>query len=213
MPVTFDAAAQAIQTTTSSCVLTFTVAPGACIVAGVFTHNDTTASAVYANGTQLNLIGRTVHTSNLQSLAIYGLMNAPSGTVSLSVQTVAAATPTLGLMAASYLNGASFGNYTFATGSSVATLVLSMSTSTTDRVVAFALNRNGNPPNNFTTRLSNADHLAFLMADTAGPANAYTFSTSGTAAGNNYILSGINIVFSVAATTALSWKALMGAGI
>lgn len=194
MPVAFAVAAKSINTTTSTCVLSFTVTPGACIIAGISTHNNTTISAVYANGTPFTFLGRHKHGSHSMAAALYGLLNAPSGTVSVSCQTVGGVAPVMHMMAAAYTGVGSFGDYKQGSGSAVANVALSFSTSTTGRVVCFGSGLNTLTAMNATTRLSDVAHLATNWCDTAGPAASYSLSYSANASIQNLLFVGLNLV-------------------
>lgn len=201
MPVTFDASATTTHTATSTLVATITIAANSCVIAGIHTHNNTTISSCTINGTPLNLIGRTIHTSNGFAVSLFGLMNAPSGSgLSLSCQTTGAATPSMGMMVASYTGAGSFGDYVFQTASAVASVIVSFSTSTTDRIVCYGVARaDVMTCQNATRRQFDVAHLAAYLYDTAGPTNVFSASWSCAAAGNNMVYAGVNLVFSTAA--------------
>jgi hypothetical protein len=201
MAVVYDSSAKSIHTATSTCVLTITIAANACVVVGIHTHNDTTISSCTITGTPLNFLGRTIHSSNGFAVSLFGLMNAPSGAgLSLSCQTTGAATPSMGMMAASYTGAGAFGDYRFQTASAVASVIVSFSTSTTDVIACYGVARaDVMTCQNATRRQFDTAHLAAYWYDTAGPSNSYSLSWSCAAVGNNMVYAGVNLIFSVTA--------------
>lgn len=199
MAVVYDSSAKSIHTATSTCVCTITIAANACVIAGIHTHNNTTISSCTINGTPLNFLGRTIHTSNGFAVSLFGLMNAPSGAgLSLSCQTTGAATPSMGMMAASYTGAGSFGDYTFQTASAVASVIFSISSTTTSKIVVYGVARaDVMTCQNATRRQFDEAHLGAYFYDTAGSATTFSASWSCAAVGNNMVFAGINIMISV----------------
>lgn len=194
MAVTYDNSAQGIQTATASVVVSLAVTPGACLVVGISTSSNVSISACYANGTQLTQLGRALHDSNTMAVCLFGYTAPPSGTVSISANTVAAAQSTIGIHAASYVGGV-FGTDVFiGSASNVTACNLTFSTSTTDMMVLFGASRQTLQILNGTTRQTDNQHLAVRLADTAGSASSFIFSMSGNnASATNYIYIGTNI--------------------
>lgn len=197
MAVTFDSSAKGIQTSTVVGVCTFTIAANACLIVGVGTNSDVSISACAVNGTLLTQLGTVLNDAGTIRTNLFGLTAAPSGVVSISANMVGGVASIIMIMGASYL-GASptncFGNVIVGTAGAVATFALSLSTSTTDRVVMFAGGANAFTATNSTTRQFDTAHDAFRMADTAGPASSISLSASCVVASQNLTFMGINII-------------------
>lgn len=221
MAVTYDSSAKNSvgQTSTVTVVCTFTVAAGAVLLAGINTTTNVSVSACTVNGTPMTQLGRTLHTSAASAVTLYGLTAAPSGVVSISANLVGGVAATMIIMGASYIGASGtnpFGTVISHSNSNVATTVMSLSTSTTDRVVAF-----GGGGNVFsftstlvTTRLTDGAHRESRWVDGAGTGADMSLSCSAVTTTNNLYWLGVNIAASVTAvaSTAVGSLAMLGVG-
>ena len=216
MAVLFDAAANAIQTTTSTCVLGMTIAnvAGSVLLVGVYNAAlPTSISAVYANGIALTQIGRTTYVSASLTVTLFGITNPPFGTVSISCQTVGGLTPVLGMMAASYNGSGGWGDYVPKSNASLTSnAVIVYSTSNTGRVVLFGACKSTFTAMNATTRLSDVLHLSLLLADAAGTGTTFSLSVSSNASSQAMIFGGINLYATIVGGNTVGLMMMLGAG-
>jgi hypothetical protein len=220
MPVTFDTSAKGIQTATAIAVCTMTIAANACLVVGVVQTSETNGSisACAVNGTPLTQFGRAYNNAAGVIATLFVLTAAPSGAVSISANTVdAGGASNIQIYAASYLGAKAanpFGTVISGTAGAVNNFAISVSTSTTDRVIFFASGINNLTAMNATTRLNDTANFGSFWADTAGPAAAISLSASAVITVQNIAFIGLNIAFSAAAAAnaTLGGLTLMGVG-
>lgn len=215
MAVAFDNSAKGISTVTANTVCSFTVAAGAILLAGVMTDNNRSISACVANGTNMTQIGRALHTSANMVVTLFGLTAAPSGTVSISATVVGGVSEAMMIGAASYTGARDvnpWGTIITFTDSAVATIAVSISTSTNDRVVFLITGNNLLTATNVTTRITDQAHTVYRWGDTAGPSSVISVSASANATSQNIVGFGFNIIGSLTAAMMASRMTLVGVG-
>ena len=217
MAVTYDNSARTTVggTLTTVAVCNLTVAANAYLIAVILNDAITGISSCAANGTQMTFISLITNTATGLSGHVYGLVNPPSGNVSISANLVGDVTGTMTIGGASYLGVKAsnpVGTVNKGTAGAVATFVISVSTSTTDRAVMFAFGNNNFTATNATTRMTDTAHFAFRYADTAGPSNVISLSASAITTSQNLGFFGFNLIASVDAVNVVSYNAMMGVG-
>lgn len=217
MAVTFDAAAKSIQTSTASNSIALTIAANAFLLVSVSTVTNPggSVSSVAANGNALTQIAR-VEASAGVILTIFCITAAPSGSVSISANLVGGTAFTMQIQAASYLGVRSalpIGTINTGTAGAVNNINISLSTSTTDRVVFFAAGINDITAMNATTRLNTNTNFGSFWADTAGSSTAISLSASAIVTSQNIAFLGINLAFTSSGAATSPWGlASMGCG-
>lgn len=221
MPVTFDTSGIYTSSTTTGTVA-LTIASNACLIVGVATNAvlNKSVSAIYVNAvditsSRLQRIEATKDGIGVTS-EIYCMTAAPSGAVTITVTLIGVAANMV-IIGASYIGAKSVNPFSVtdarsATG--VSNVVVSISTSTTDRVVFFASANVGTiSATNATQRQKTAEHFGCFLADTAGPASSISLSATLVAfTTSNAAYIGLNIAFSAASTARVPQLALLGAG-
>lgn len=215
MAVTYDNSARTTVggTVTAVAVCNLTVAANAYLIAVLLNNATTGVSSCAANGTQMTFIDLITNTASGLTGHVYGLTNPPSGNVSISANLVGGVTGSMTIGGASYLGvkvSNPVGTINKGTAGAVATFVISVSTSTTDRAMLFSFGAGNMTATNATTRLYDSTHYAFRLADTAGPSSVISLSASVVAAGNNIGFFGFNLIASV--DTVPCYSSLMGVG-
>lgn len=217
MSVTYDNSAK-IATNSTSCVATLTIAANACLLVAVATKGTAgkSVSSVIANGTSLTQLNRIENDAGLVVSTVWGLTAAPSGVVSISCNMVGAAVSMV-MVPASYIGASQTNPFSIigaATAGAVSNIALSISSSTTSRVILYGAGVNTLTAMNATTRQVDSSSFGFCWADTAGAAGAISLSASALATSQNLAYMGINIVASVAAATSLhNSMSLLGVGV
>lgn len=218
MAVTYDSSAKQTVGGTSTVVgvCTFTVAANACLVVGVNTGTNISISACAVNGTLLTQLGTVLNDASGIRATLFGIANCPSGVVSISANMVGGVAATICIGGASY-TGADptnpFGTVQSGTADAVATFALSLSTSTTHRVIIFGSANQNLTLSNVTTRMTDGQHKIYRFGDTSGSSNAISLSASCVAAGQNVAFLGLNIIDTAAAALIAGSLSLMGAGL
>lgn len=203
MPVTFDASAKGIQTGTAIVVCTLTIAANAVLLVGITNTaaGDESISACGANGTPLTQLGRAKNDTGVIA-TLFGLTAPPSGVVSISANTVGGTSQNMQIYAASYLGAKGtnpFGTVIVGSAGAVNNFAISLSTSSTDRVIFLAGGVNDLTAMNATTRQKDTINYGSFWADTAGTAAAISLSASAIITAQNIAFLGVNIAFSAAA--------------
>lgn len=214
MAVTYDTSAKNIQTSTVQAVCSMTIAADACLIVGVNCDTDVSVSACYANGTLLSQYATALNDASGLRVTMFVLTAAPSGVVSISANFVGGVAVEAGIMAGSYLGASTtspFSPTVQGSASAVNTLTLSLSSTTTDRVVIFSGGVNQHTAIGATTRLSDNAHRPARFVDAAGGINTYTATYSAVITSQNLAYIGINVRMSIASVM-VNFMSLCGVG-
>lgn len=211
MPVTFDNAAIA-GTTGGSCTFNITAVANTTLLmfGSGFTGTDGSLSTVVAGVNPMTRIGIVGLSSELWVLSA-----PPSGVITISAN-ISTATGRWCFAALTYtgvkqING--FGGFVSATGTSVTNLALSVSSTTTDLVIA-AFKYNNTAGGAITTGITRAratgSSITLMVAEWTG-APTLSVSATCTTTANIHAL-GIPLIFSVTNVTTPRFRALLGVG-
>ena len=204
MPVAFDNATATAVTSTVSFTVALTVASNAVLVAFACGKdiNNSVSSMAY-NGVALTRLGQTGGRTGAGSVAVeaWGLTAPAAGANNLVVKFVGAAQQ-WAVGASSFINAKAatpFGTAASGTAGAVATIVLSVSSTTTDIVAAGWACIEGISATNLTTRVTDNGTFGFRVGDSAGAATISISAVTQGGIGGAWAVMGIPIQFSAAA--------------